>query len=328
MPTKRQAISAVVAMVVVILIVAVAGVGGYLLLSQRGGSPTTTSNTSSQSTSAGSLTSTQGSTSSSSGSPTTSTSQASTSTSVQTNSSTVETSISTQTQSGSPAILNTFTNGDEILGNFSQLTLATDVYCSGSCQTGSNGTVTDYMSYVGNVQNGSFSYRNYNFTLMSQGFGSNASTVTMTALLYLNESNPAHSYYVTEGSTSQVNASSSDPDEDGILIALGAHVGYGFPEIWLPYLPVQGQPQLVNQTNSNLGGVELLIKTYEFSLSTTQPNPQTNQQVNGTTTFVATFATIQGTNMTFCSGWTIRFVANDQSFTEGSTYRLTSLQRA
>ncbi len=319
MRERRSAVSTVTVVVALIIVVAGAGIIGYLMLGNEGGPSSTTKN---------------------------SLSQTSNSTAIETRTTSSQTTVSSQTQSGGQLVLNTFTDGADILGNFSQLTESFAYHCLGSCQPNSNGTATVSMMYVGEVQNGSHVYREFRFIFLGVGWAAislgavNGST-TVTELFYINQTDPEHSYSVFSewdanprvvGATRQVNLSSSSPTADGIILPLSSgsplsgSTGLG---IWLATVPgFHGQPTLVNQSTTSLNGTELSLRDYRFSQFTKWVNPQSQQEMIGNYTLVATFATFQGTDITFCSGYVLQFVAYDRSFAVTYTFDVTSLKSA
>jgi len=107
--------------------------------------------------------------------------------------------------------LNTFENAVQVFGNFTQMTMESTGSCSGLCAAGSNASGVISMSNVGSMQNGSFTYDVFNFTISGQ-YGSY--NQTSYEGIYLNESNPALSSYATNGGRlSSINASIPASDE-------------------------------------------------------------------------------------------------------------------
>ena len=314
MPERRSALSTVIVAVVLVVVVVAAGIIGYAMQgNERGPSGTTESQTSN-------------------------------STTVETRTTASQTTVSTQTQSGGLPVLNTFTNGADILGNFTQLKESFGYHCSGACQPDSNGTATVSMSYVGEVQNGSHVYHEFSFTFLGEGWAAinlgaaDGSSTIVTELFYINQTDPEHSYSVFSewaanphvvGVTRQVNVSSSHPTEDGIILPLssgspGGGTGLG---IWLATVPgFHGQPTLVNQSTANLNGTELSLKIYRFSQYTQGVNPLSQKEVIVNYTLVATFATFQGTDDTFCLAYIMQFDSSDGSFAETYDFSVVSLE--
>jgi hypothetical protein len=184
------------------------------------------------------------------------------------------------------------------------------------------------MSFEGSAEDYGFTYHEYNFTIYLEMGNQSQTSVEVVSL---NVSNPALSRFVLNGnSPGMVNASVPTTDTASIgsspLPLFGSMtIEYGAPGLWFSGMP--GEPKLVNQTNVVLGNAQLSLNTYSTTIQALLPDPLNNQPVSGNSTLTATFATIQGTDITFCSAWVLQEAASDGSFTLTYTFSVSSIQR-